>query len=73
MYMYMLRELLPLLQPIAAELPAHWGVVSLSLKKAAAVLHSLFGFRLRFRLLDSFPVRTEGLLSGTVICKFFPL
>ena len=29
----LLRELLPLLQPIAAERPAHWGMVSLSLKK----------------------------------------
>ena len=37
-----LWEVLPPLQPIAAEIPDHWGVVSLPLKEAAISFRSLF-------------------------------
>ena len=38
----MLREVFPPLQPIAAEIPAHWGVVSLPLKSYYFLLLTLF-------------------------------
>ena len=56
----MLQEHLLLLQPIAAEIPAHWGVVYFSLKKSSKPLltHSLGSsawFELLLQRLGSFP------------------
>ena len=57
-------------QPIATEIPAHWGLVSLPLKSGHFPSHSfLLPAPLLVTRLPSWLHR--GLLSGMVSCKFF--
>ena len=63
----LLQELFLLLQPIAFKIPAHLGMVSFALKNSGSHVLTLL-------LPAPLPAWScRGLLSRTVICKFFPL
>ena len=57
----LLQELL-LLQPIAVEIPALWGVVSLPLRKRPLPSPLSLWFLLRFRQLDSFLIAQRAVV-----------